>query len=523
MTTSSNAADAGPGGAGGGRPLVEVDALSKSYGAIRALRDVSLSFRPGEVHGICGHNGAGKSTLVKSLVGLTRPDSGTIRIDGEEVHLHGPQHAQAHGIAIVDQELSLVPALSVEDNIYLGGIDVPLWHRRAGMRRRARALLDSLGLAHIGLSTAVEQLLIGERQLVEIARLLTRDARLLILDEPTATLSRHEIERVFAAVRELVSEGRSVIFVSHRLGEVFEICDRVTVFRDGERIATHDVRELDRPALVNLMLGEMGDRDEGPLAGAGRDDEVVVDVRGLRVPGRVEDVSLTVRRGQIVGLAGQVGSGASEVLRALGGLVRSATGIAEIDGRRIGFSRPQTALDAGVLYLSNDRQGEGLFLRKSVEQNLTASRLRQLSRLGFLRRRRSRQTARELAARVGVDRARLSAPVAGLSGGNQQKVLLGRALERPGTVLLALDEPTRGVDVGGRGEIHALIRGEAARGVSVLFASTEIDEVLELAEVVVTMFEGEVVSVVPAAGADSASVLDDMTTRRGARTHGAAR
>ena len=495
-------------------PLVEVEGLSKRYGAIRALREVSLSIQPGEVHGVCGHNGAGKSTLVKILVGLTRPDSGTVRIDGREVALQGPQHAQSQGIAIVDQELSLVPALSVEDNIYLGGIGVPLLHRRRALATRARALLDSLGLAHIALATPVERLLIGERQLVEIARLLARDARLLILDEPTATLSTPEIERVFAAVRELVAQKRSVIFVSHRLGEVFDICDRVSVFRDGERIATHAIGELDRAALVNLMLGEMGARDEGPLAGRARAEEVAVEVRGLTVPGRVHGVSLTARRGEIVGLAGQVGSGASEVLRALGGLVPESSGLTEIRGRRASFRRPQGALDAGILYVSNDRQGEGLFLQKTVAQNLTVSRLRQLSRLGFLRRPSARRVARELAARVGVDRARLASPVGGLSGGNQQKVLLGRALQRPGTVLLALDEPTRGVDVGGRGEIHSLIRQEAATGVAVLFASTELDEVLELADVVVTMFEGHVVSVVPAAEANSARVLEDMTTRR---------
>jgi len=232
------------------------------------------------------------------------------------------------------------------------------------------------------------------------------------------------------------------------------------------------------------------------------------------VPGRVHGVSLTARRGEIVGLAGQVGSGASEVLRALGGLVPESSGLTEIRGRRASFRRPQGALDAGILYVSNDRQGEGLFLQKTVAQNLTVSRLRQLSRLGFLRRPSARRVARELAARVGVDRARLASPVGGLSGGNQQKVLLGRALQRPGTVLLALDEPTRGVDVGGRGEIHSLIRQEAATGVAVLFASTELDEVLELADVVVTMFEGHVVSVVPAAEANSARVLEDMTTRR---------
>lgn len=499
--------------------LLEIDGLSKSYGAIRALRGVSLSICPGEVHGICGHNGAGKSTLVKSLVGLVRPDSGTIRIDGQEVHLRGPQHAQAHGIAIVDQELSLVPALSVEDNIYLGGLDVPFFHRRSALRRRARSLLDSLGLGHVPLSALVERLPIGERQLVEVARLLTRNARLLILDEPTATLSKLEIERVFAAVRELVAQQRSVIFVSHRLDEVFELCHRVTVFRDGERVATHAIGELDRSALISLMLGEMeGERGEQILEEGEVHGDVAVAIRGLSIPGRVHGFSLAVRRGEVVGLAGQVGSGASEVLRALGGLIPEAAGVVEVGGARVRLNRPKSALDAGILYLSNDRQGEGLFLQKSVEQNLTVTRLRRLSRFGFVLRRRSRQTAHELASRVGVREARISSPVAALSGGNQQKVLLGRGLERAGTILLTLDEPTRGVDVGGRADIHRLVRHAATNGTAVVFSSTELDEVLELSDVVVTMFDGTVVSVVPRAAASSASILEDMTTRRAGST-----
>ncbi|HEY7967499.1 MAG TPA: sugar ABC transporter ATP-binding protein [Solirubrobacteraceae bacterium] len=509
MSTRSHPQDGPP------TPFVEVEGLTKSYGAIQALRDVSLSIPAGEVHGVCGHNGAGKSTLVKCLVGLTRPDSGVIRVDGQAVHLHGPQDAQSHGIAIVDQELSLVPALSVEDNIFLGGIDVPMRHHRSALRRRARDLLDSLGLSHVPLNAPVERLLIGERQLVEVARLLARDARLLILDEPTATLSTTEIERVFAAVRELVAQGRSVIFVSHRLGEVFEICHRVTVFRDGERVATHAIGELDRPALVKLMLGEMeGAPSVTPIEDHHSARTVAMRIGHLNVPGRVRDFSLTVHRGEIVGLAGQVGSGASEVLRALGGLIPGATGACEVAGRPARLRRPMAAVEAGVLYVPSDRQGEGLFLHKPVEQNLTVIRLRWISRFGLLLGRRSRALATELAARVDVARDRLGAPAAELSGGNQQKVLLGRVLARSGTAVLALDEPTRGVDVGGRGDIHRLIRDETRTGIAVIFSSTELDEVLDLADTVVTMFEGSIVSIVPRAQANSASVLEDMTTRR---------
>src|SRR3954470_1590746 len=317
--------------------LLEVVDFSKSFGPLRAVRSLSLDVRAGEVHAICGHNGAGKSTLVKALVGLVKPDEGVIRFDGDELTLRNPHDAQAHGIALVNQELSLVPELSVEDNIFLGGLDVPLLYRRRRLAEHARSVLDQLGLGQLQLGTRVETLSIGERQLVEIARLLVRDARLLILDEPTATLSKPEIERVFKAMRDLVAQGRSVIFVSHRLDEVFELCDRVTVLRDGMRVGTHEIGEIDRRSLIAHMLGEM----EGATAqlehehaqpGSG---DTVVEIDRLHVPGSVDEVSLTLERGIIIGLAGQVGSGTSTILRTLGGLVPNASGSIAINGRRV--------------------------------------------------------------------------------------------------------------------------------------------------------------------------------------------
>jgi ABC-type sugar transport system ATPase subunit len=497
-----------------GGVLLEVVDLSKSYGPVRAVRGLSLDVRAGEVHAICGHNGAGKSTLVKALVGLTKPDEGVIRFDGEELSLRNPQDAQAKGIALVNQELSLVPELSVEDNIFLGGIDVPLLYRQKRLSEQARAVLDQLGLAELELGTPVSALSIGERQLVEIARLLVRDARLLILDEPTATLSKPEIERVFRATRDLVRQGRSVIFVSHRLDEVFELCDRVTVLRDGVRVGTHEIGAIDRRSLIEQMLGEMeGARaqaeHEHAVPGAGAE---AVRIEHLHVPGCVEDVSLTLESGIVTGLAGQVGSGASEVLRALGGLIPDAGGTVSVRGKRVVLNTPRRAVDAGVLYVPNDRQREGLFLGQSVERNLTVTRLRRVSRLGVLVRRRVQRAARELAAMIGVPPNRLGSPVGSLSGGNQQKALLGRALQLEGATLLALDEPTRGVDVGGRAEIHRLVRDAARAGTAVVFSSTELDEVLDLADVVVTLFHGRIVSVVPRAQASAAAILADMTT-----------
>jgi len=500
----------------GSRRLLKVEDLSKSYGPIQALRGVSLDIRDGEVHGICGHNGAGKSTFVKILVGLVRPDAGALVMDGHELHLQNPQQAQAHGIAIVDQELSLVPALSVEDNVFLGSLHVPLLHRRRRLQRKARQLLDGLDLQHVPLSVPVDQLAIGERQLVEMARLLGRDARLLILDEPTATLSKGEIERVFRAVREVVSQGRSVIYVSHRLDEIFSLCDRVTVFRDGQAVGTHGVHELDRRSLIALILGEIEGEHVGEEPAEEHEvrPETAVEIHNLNVPGRVRHFSLEVKRGEIVGLAGQIGSGASEVLRALGGLIPEARGNVIVAGRRIRISSPRHALDGGVMYVSNDRQAEGLFSHQAVERNLTAVRLREISRAGMIVRGRARRIAARLAGLVGVAEGRLGSPVATLSGGNQQKVMLGRGLEHGGTVLLALDEPTRGVDIGGRADIHLLVQHAAAQGNAVIFASTEFEEVFELSDVIVTMFEGRIVSVVPCKEANVAAVLADMTTSR---------
>ena len=494
--------------------LLEVVELSKSYGPVRAVSELSLDVRVGEVHAICGHNGAGKSTLVKTLVGLVRPDDGVIRLDGVELSLRNPLDAQAHGIALVNQELSLVPELSVEDNIFLGGLDVPLFYRRSRLSEHARRVLDQLGLGHVQLGTPVETLSIGERQLVEIARLLVRDARLLILDEPTATLSKPEIERVFRATRDLVAQGRSVIFVSHRLDEVFELCDRVTVLRDGKRVGTHEIRDINRRSLIEHMLGEMEGaktqvEHEHVAPGSGTE---IVKIDRLHVPGSVEEVSLTLESGIITGLAGQVGSGTSTVLRALGGLVPEATGTVEVRGRKVLLNTPRRATDAGVLYIPNDRQREGLFLGQSVSRNLTVTRLRQLSRLGVLLRRRVQRTARELTAMAGVSVDRLGSPARSLSGGNQQKVLLGRALKLEGTALLALDEPTRGVDVGGRAEIHRLVREAARGGTAVIFSSTELDEVLDLADVVVTIFAGRIVSIVPRSQASASTILANMIT-----------
>ncbi len=496
-----------PGGPGA---VVAVEGVSKRYGAVVALDDVELSIAPGEIHALVGHNGAGKSTLVKVLSGLVTPDRGALRIDGAPVVLHVATDAQRHGIALVDQELSLVPGLSVADNVLLGAHDAPLLVRRRAERARVRELLALVGLEEVAPATPVGALAIGERQLVEIARGVGRSARLLILDEPTATLSQGEIGRVFATVRAVAERGAGVLFVSHRLGEVLDLCQRATVLRDGRVVACEETARLDRDRLIELMLGHRPAprvRVARMAPGAG---PPALRVRGLSAPRRLHGVDLEVRRGEIVALAGQVGSGAGDALRALAGLDPDAAGTVEVGGRALALRSVHRALAAGVLYLTDDRKGEGLFFEQDVRENLLGARLAALTRVGIVRRRRSDAVASSLARTVGVEE-RLRSAVGALSGGNQQKVLLGRGLDRAGVSVLLLHEPTRGVDIAGRERIHELVTDAAAAGCAIVFVSTELDELLDLADTIVTMAAGRVVAVRPRAHADAATVLADMT------------
>lgn len=494
-------------------PAVGASSLAKSYGAVRALRDVSLEVRAGEIHALCGHNGAGKSTLVKLLVGLEQPDAGTISVAGKALTLHGPQDAQRQGIALVDQELSLVPDLTVAENIFLGNVDVSVLRVRSREEARARQLLEQVGLTHIAPRRRLGELQIGERQLVEVARLLGRKAEVLILDEPTATLTDSEIARVFAAIRSVAAQGASVIFVSHRLDEILSLGDRVTVLRDGRNVGTRTVTDLGKQQLVGMMLGEEGKEDR-PTPMSSRLRTGGVRIHDLHVRNRVHGIELDAPKGAIVGLAGQVGSGASHILRAVAGLEPDVSGEVVVEGRRVRLASPRAAARAGIQYVSNDRKGEGLFLNQSTEYNFLATRIRTLSRAGVLQRRLMRRHARSLADLVGVDNRRLLASVGTLSGGNQQKVIMGRCLEQPNLNLLLLDEPTRGVDVGGRADIHRLIVHAAASGATVIFASTELDEIVELSDLVVTLFAGRVVSRYDRESVSAGQVLSDMTHRK---------
>lgn len=471
------------------RPIrLAVERICKSFGEVAALSDVSLNIREGEIHAICGENGSGKSTFVKILTGLHLPDAGSILINERPVRFAQPQDAEAHGIAVVAQELSLCPDLTVLDNIWLGSRQVPLFHKRASLARKAEEALSSLGVTDIRLDQFVSELEIGQRQLVEIARMLARDAELLILDEPTATLSDRDIDRLFTALAALRNAGRSIIYITHRLAEVFRLCDTVTVFRNGKLVETRPSKNFDRDSLIESMLGR-------PLenmypAQTHHDGDVALVIENLNVPGILSDFNLTVRRNAITCLVGQVGSGAVDIIKAVAGLVYDAGGSIMVNGRKLPLGSPMAALDAGIMYISGDRAQEGLFLHLSVADNLVATRLNKYARFGLLSPENLRRAARQLADRVGVNNRRLGSPISELSGGNQQKVAFGRCIDNHPAGVLAMIEPTRGVDVGARAEIYLIMREFCESGYSVFMTSSDLEEVHGIADVAVTMFRG---------------------------------
>lgn len=491
------------------RTQVRVEGLARAFNGVPAVRDASFTVAAGQIHAVCGHNGAGKSTVVKMLSGQLDPDSGSIVIGGDRVALRSRQAAQRLGVALVDQELSVVPALTVLENMLLGDIDVPFVNRRRRAVARCRQILDGMGLERISPDQPLSTLSIGERQLIEIARALSQNARLVILDEPTATLSDVESAHVFAAIRRVAATGCSVIFVSHRLSEVLELCDSVTVLRDGRTVATTPVKDVTVDELIVQMLGEPPHR----LAAGSRPDHDLTHalrIAHLQLPGRLADFTLTARAGRIYALAGQLGSGASDLLRALGGLHPKATGTVELRGKQVPYRDAVGAARSGVAFVSNDRKTEGLFLGKPVAWNLVATRLPRLGRGGVLSRQRERAAARSLAERSGLPEGRLGESVLTLSGGNQQKAFVGRCLERDDVFALLLDEPTRGVDIGGRAAIHQLLRRAADSGLIVIFASTELDELLELGDVIVTMRDGRIVNRYEGT-IDGSALMRDMT------------
>ena len=490
------------------RPYLQVVGLSKRFGAIRALDNTYFEVEAGEVMALVGENGAGKSTLVKILAGMYSPDEGEIYLNGKPVELGGATRSGHAGIAVVQQELSLVHTLSVADNVFLGDTRHGWRASPRALAREAHPILQQVGLGDLDPLTRVERLTVAEQQLTEVARLLARDARVLIFDEPTAALAAREIERVKEVVRALRLDGRAIIYVTHRLDEVFELADRVTVFRDGESHPPKATVEITLDDLIAMMLG--GALESLFPARTGSEGDVVLQVRGLITEALNAPVDLEVHTGELVGLAGQLGSGASDVLKAIAGHEARVAGEVVVGSRTVPPDSPNAAIRSGIGYSSSDRKRDGLFLQRTVAENLTAPSLPAVSPRGWLRPGLERAMAEQIARTFTIDRSRLTSLAGNLSGGNQQKVAVGKWTGSHPKVLL-IDEPTRGVDVGARSEIYAHLRALAQSGMAIVIASSDSQEVLGLADTVVTYFKGTQVSVRPRDATDSHLLTREIT------------
>jgi rhamnose transport system ATP-binding protein len=471
-------------------PVVELRDVTKQFGAVRALRGVQLVLYPGEVHALVGENGAGKSTLVKMLGGIHQPDTGEILINGRPVALTSPLDARANGIAVIQQHPFLFPDLDVAENVFMGRqpktrfgrID---WRR---MNREVDTLLRPLGVSFAA-TTPVRGLSVADQQMVEIAKALSQDARVLVMDEPTASLSAREVERLFAIVRRLREQGAAILFVSHRLEEVAELADRVTIFRDGGYVITAPTSELTTDQIIRHMVGRQLDSlfpKEAAEIG-----EVVLSVRGLSRLGAFQDVSFDLRRGEILGLFGLVGAGRTEVARVIFGVDGAERGTVALNGRPVSIADPTDAMNHGIAYVPEDRHAQGLILTFPIDENITLPILRRLSNLTLVNSGKAEAIAADYAARLQVKSAGMDQLVSALSGGNQQKVVLGKWLATDPVVLM-LDEPTRGIDIGTKAEVHRIISHLAGQGLAILMISSELPEILGMSDRILVMHEGRV-------------------------------
>ncbi len=479
-------------------PLLRMESIIKAFSGVRVLHGVEFEVLPGEVMALVGENGAGKSTLMKIVAGVHQEWQGDLHFDGEQVRFPATRAAEEAGIAIIYQELNLVPGLTVAENMFLGReptrfggvIDY------AAMNRMAREIMDSLHFDD-PVTIPVSELRIGGQQLVEIGKALSLDARLLVMDEPTSALTGAEAEILFTVVRKLRSDGVSIVYISHRLDELYQIADRVTVMRDGRTVGVMNAEDISRRELISLMVGR--DFEQFFVREGEPDEDVVFRVRNLtrvnEVPGRralLDDISFEVRRGEQFGIAGLLGSGRTELLEALFGVAaRDTRGRVELEGVELDLSNPRQAIEAGIALLTEDRKGNGLVLSMNVEQNLTLAALKELLHLCMISPGKERALAEEYVDRLSIDVADLGNPIESLSGGNQQKVLLAKWLATRPRVLL-LDEPTRGVDVGAKHELYIYLSKLAEEGVSIIMTSSELPELLSICDRIMVLREGRV-------------------------------
>ena len=468
--------------------VLKISNVSRSFGAIQALKDVNFEINEGEIMGLVGENGAGKSTLVKIISGFDAGFKGNYYINDQEVKFESPSQAEGSGIAIAQQELSLIPNMSVAENIFLTGAKVKKFATLNTLSKMARPYLDQVGLTEVDPATRINLLSVGEQHLVEVARLISREAKVLILDEPTAALGEAESRRILEMVERLAANGKSIIYVSHRLDEIFKITDRITILRDGVSQGVQKTKDIDVNKLVEIMLG----RELANMFPARADHisgEPQIEIKDLWPDGLLEPVSFSAYKGEILGLSGQLGSGSGEVLASIAGAIQSRSGLLTLNGESFLPKSQKQAIKKKIAYCSSDRKKDGLFLGRPIFENLTSPALTAISKYGFNFGNTEEDFSKNLAKDFLIDVKRMYDESGLLSGGNQQKVALGKWLSIKPDVLL-VNEPTRGVDVGAKSEIYQRMRELASRGITIIFSSTDIQEITYLPDRVITFYRG---------------------------------
>ena len=492
-------------------PVLSAYGISKQFAGIEVLSEVDLDLMPGEIHALLGENGAGKSTFAKIIAGVHRPTRGTLTLNGQPVEITSPIVAQKLGITLIHQEPISFPDLSVAENLVLGRQDGSALSRVpwADMVREARSLMDLLGV-RIEVTHLMRGLSIADQQMVEIARALASDSRVIIMDEPTAPLTPKEVATLFTIARRLRDEGRTIIFISHRLEEVRALCDRVTIFRDGAKVATDTIANLTDADIIRLMIGRP--LKEYMHKQGSKIGDVALQVSGLTTPGLFRDISFTVRKGEIVGLGGLVGAGRTDVAKALFGIAPAASGSIAVNGKVAVIADPGDAIALGLAFVPEDRAQAGIFRSLSVEQNITAAVPGKIAPRGVIRRGVEKLLATQSVARLRIRLASLRQPIGELSGGNQQKAILARWLLTEPQVLI-LDEPTRGIDIGVKAEFYDMIGALAADGRAILLISSELPELLALCDRVLVMSEGRLTADLPRGQATQESIMQAAVPR----------
>ncbi len=472
--------------------VLKAAGIYMAFGGVNVLKSVDFEIYPGEVHGLVGENGAGKSTLAKIIAGVHQPKAGTITLKGQKVEIPNPHAATEFGIALIHQEPLTFPELDIAENIFIGRQPVSGGLKRvnwSGMYQRSGEILQSLGVV-LDPHSKVRGLSIADQQMVEMAGALSQDAKILLMDEPTAALTPNEVEDLFAIMRKLRDQGTAIVFISHRLEEIFDISDRITVLRDGELVGVRKPQETNVDEIIRMMVG----RPLSALFEKGEDHVVgkpMLEVKNLTRSMKFEDINFEVRAGEIVGVAGLIGSGRTEVARSLFGTLDYDSGTVRLDGKEVKITHPRQALSLGLIYLPEDRQHYGLLMPMSVSQNATLSIIDQIARGGWVRENLERQITQEYVEKLRIALRNVGQPVRELSGGNQQKVVISKCLLTKPKVMI-LDEPTRGIDIGAKAEVHRLIGELAVQGMAILMISSELPEILAMSDRIIVMREGHI-------------------------------